>query len=189
MTTTFDAIRAIIVRDFELPAERLQRDTLLEEIQLDSLSITELVFEIEDEFKITAGDKIPPFERLGDIADYVARLIAERDTKPRVAAKQAAAPATRSDAATRPAAKRPPSAAKGAASTGKRSRSARSGHGQPGKRMNGASARSAKAEGSGRTKATRAAKRPARAAPSRDVPSHKGKGKGSAGGRGGARAR
>ena len=30
MTTTFDGIRAIIVRDFELPAERLQRDTLLE---------------------------------------------------------------------------------------------------------------------------------------------------------------
>lgn len=197
MTTTFDAIRAIIVRDFELPAERLQRDTLLEDIQLDSLSITELVFEIEDEFKITAGDKIPPFETLGDIADYVARLIAERDTNPRVAAKNSAAPAIRADVvATSPTAKRHRSGAKGAASTGKgalpgkRSRSARSGHGKPGKRTNGGAANNAQAAGSGRSKATRAAKRPVRAAPSEDVPTgkSKAKGKGSAG-RGGARAR
>jgi len=90
MTTTFEKIRAMIVRDFELPPERLQRDTLLEEIELDSLAITELVFEIEDEFKITAENTIPAFKTLGDIADYVARLVAERDAKPtpkRAAAK------------------------------------------------------------------------------------------------------
>ena len=91
MTTTFDAIRTIIVRDFELPAERLQRDTLLEEIELDSLAITELVFAIEDEFRITAENTIPPFKTLGDIADYVARVVADRDTKPRVADKLAEA--------------------------------------------------------------------------------------------------
>jgi acyl carrier protein len=94
MTTTFEKIRAIIVRDFELPPERLQRDTLLEEIELDSLSITELVFSIEDEFHIPAENTVPAFKTLGDIADYVARLIAERDAKPRVAAKPAEAPAT-----------------------------------------------------------------------------------------------
>ena len=93
MTTTFDAIRALIKRDFELPPERLQRDTLLEEIELDSLAITELVFQIEDEFKITAENTIPPFKTLGDIADYVARLVAERDAKPSPAPKRAAAKA------------------------------------------------------------------------------------------------
>jgi acyl carrier protein len=94
MTTTFDAIRAIIARDFELPPERLQRDTPLDAIELDSLAITELVFAIEDEFKITAESTIPTFKTLGDIADYVARLVAERDRKPRVATTSAeAAPA------------------------------------------------------------------------------------------------
>jgi acyl carrier protein len=95
MTTTFDAIRAMITRDFELPPERLQRDTLLEEIELDSLAITELVFQIEDEFKITAENTIPAFKTLGDIADYVARLVAERDAKPSPAPKRAAAKAKR----------------------------------------------------------------------------------------------
>src|SRR5262249_38814488 len=108
MTTTFDRIRAMIIRDFEVPPERLQRDTLLEEIELDSLSITELVFEIEDEFKITAENTIPPFKTLGDIADYVARLVAERDAKP--APKRAAAKA-------KPAPKRAAAKAKAASAT------------------------------------------------------------------------
>jgi acyl carrier protein len=98
MTTTFDRICAMITRDFELPPERLQRDTLLEEIELDSLAITELVFEIEDEFKITAENTIPAFKTLGDIADYVARLVAERDAKPSPAPKRAAAKAKRTSA-------------------------------------------------------------------------------------------
>jgi acyl carrier protein len=105
MTTTFDRIRAMIIRDFELPPERLQRDTLLEEIELDSLAITELVFQIEDEFKITAEDKIPPFKTLGDIADYVSRLVAERDAKPapkRAAAKAKPASVTKARAAKPP---------------------------------------------------------------------------------------
>ena len=106
MTTTFDRIRAIIVRDFELPPERLQRDTLLEEIELDSLAITELVFDIEDEFKVTAENTIPPFKTLGDIADYVARLVAERDATPRPVPKRAAAKAKRASA-TKPRAAKP----------------------------------------------------------------------------------
>jgi len=85
MTTTFDGLRDIIVRDFELPAERLRRDTALEEIELDSLAITELVFALEDEFHVTAGNVNPAFKNLGDIADYIDTLIAERDGAPKAA--------------------------------------------------------------------------------------------------------
>jgi len=123
--TTFDKIRAMIIRDFELPPERLQRDTLLEEIELDSLAITELVFEIEDEFKITAENTIPRFKTLGDIADYVARLVAERDAKPvpqRPAAKAKPA-AKRAAAKAKPASATKGRAPKPAASPRKRKRS------------------------------------------------------------------
>jgi acyl carrier protein len=123
--TTFDRIRAMIIRDFELPPERLQRDTLLEEIELDSLAITELVFEIEDEFKITAENTIPRFKTLGDIADYVARLVAERDAKPvpqRPAAKAKPA-AKRAAAKAKPASATKGRAPKPAASPRKRKRS------------------------------------------------------------------
>jgi acyl carrier protein len=121
MTTTFDTIRAMIMRDFELPPERLQRDTLLEEIELDSLAITELVFQIEDEFKITADNTIPPFKTLGDIADYVSRLVAERDAKPSPAPKRAAAKAKRTST------KKPPAAKLAAKSSTRKRTSARGG--------------------------------------------------------------
>jgi acyl carrier protein len=85
MTTTFDGLRDIIVRDFELPPERLRRDTPLEEIELDSLAITELVFGLEDEFHVTAGNVNPAFKNLGDIADYIDQLIVERDATPKQA--------------------------------------------------------------------------------------------------------
>ena len=192
MTTTFDGIRAIIVRDFELPPERLQRDTLLEEIELDSLSITELVFAIEDEFEITAENTIPAFKTLGDIADYVARLVAERDTKPRVAAKSAATAATPSRIAaapapgqSRPGAKKARSGDLGAESD-KRARGNRTANKKSAKRTNGASRSNvANADGARRT-TPRAAKRPPQAGP-KDAQPRKPKAPGSH--RAGARGR
>lgn len=79
MTDTFDGVRAIIVRDFELPPERLTRDTPLEAIELDSLAVTELVFALEDKFHVTAEAPGPDFRTLGDVADYIDQLIAQRD--------------------------------------------------------------------------------------------------------------
>jgi acyl carrier protein len=95
MTTTFDGIRALIMRDFELPPERLQRSTPLEEIELDSLALTELVFSMEDEFHVTAENSIPPFKTLGDISDYIDRLIAERAAAPAAPPKPAVAKAAK----------------------------------------------------------------------------------------------
>ena len=88
--TTFDGLRDIIVRDFELSPERLTRTTRLEEIELDSLAVTELVFALEDEFHVTAENTGPTFSTLGDIADYIDRLIAARDAPPPVATRPAA---------------------------------------------------------------------------------------------------
>jgi len=86
MTTTFDGLRDIIVRDFELSPERLTRTTRLEEIELDSLAVTELVFALEDEFHVTAENTGTTFGTLGDIADYIDGLIAARDASPPVTA-------------------------------------------------------------------------------------------------------
>jgi acyl carrier protein len=90
MTTTFDGLRAIIVRDFELPPEQLARDTALEQIELDSLAVTELVFSLEDEFGVTADNAVPAFVTLGDIADYVDRLLADREANGSASAAPAA---------------------------------------------------------------------------------------------------
>ena len=79
-TTTFETMKRIIVKDYELAPERLTPDTPLAEIELDSLAITELIFALEDEFNVVAKSNGQGMQTLGDIAVYVDQLIAERDT-------------------------------------------------------------------------------------------------------------
>lgn len=79
MTTTFETMKRIIVKDYELPPERLMPDTPLADIELDSLAITELIFALEDEFNVTAKTNGQGMQTLGDIATYIDQLIAERD--------------------------------------------------------------------------------------------------------------
>ena len=79
MTTTFETMRRIIVKDYELAPERLTPDTPLADIELDSLAVTELIFSLEDEFSVTAKTNGQGMLTLGDIASYIDQLIAERD--------------------------------------------------------------------------------------------------------------
>ena len=79
-TTTFETMKRIIVKDYELAPERLTPDTPLTDIDLDSLAITELIFALEDEFNVVAKTNGQGMQTLGDIAVYIDQLIAERDT-------------------------------------------------------------------------------------------------------------
>ena len=79
-TTTFETMKRIIVKDYELEPERLTPETPLADIELDSLAITELIFALEDEFRVTAKTNGQGMQTLGDIAAYIDQLIAERDT-------------------------------------------------------------------------------------------------------------
>ena len=79
MTTTFETMKRIIVKDYELAPERLTPDTPLADIELASLAITELIFALEDEFNVTAKTNGQGMQTLGDIAAYIAQLISERD--------------------------------------------------------------------------------------------------------------
>lgn len=79
MTTTFETMKRIIIKDYELAPERLSPDTPLADIELDSLAVTELIFSLEDEFNVTAKTNGQGMQTLGDIASYIDQLIAERD--------------------------------------------------------------------------------------------------------------
>ena len=162
MTTTFDGICAIIVRDFELPPERLQRDTLLEEIELDSLAITELVFSLEDEFHVMAGNVTPSFKTLGDIADYIDQLIVERDAAP--AAKAAKVVASK---------RAPGSAAKSASARTKPAPVTRASSAKPSRAANGTKAPAKRATKSAH--GANGSKPPATKARPSGAPSRKGK--------------
>jgi acyl carrier protein len=81
--TTFEGLCEILVRDYQLTPERLTPETSPSELAIDSLGVIELIFAIEDKFKVTANDADPEtaknFSTLQDITDYIDRLIAERD--------------------------------------------------------------------------------------------------------------
>ena len=79
MTTTFETMKRIIIKDYELAPERLTPDTALADVELDSLAVTELIFSLEDEFNVTAKTNGQGMQTLGDIARYIDQLIAERD--------------------------------------------------------------------------------------------------------------
>ncbi|HEY8518874.1 MAG TPA: acyl carrier protein [Gammaproteobacteria bacterium] len=80
MTPTFEGLRDILVNEYELPPERLTPETRLEDVEIDSLAVMELVFSLEDRFHVTADERLEAgFATLGDIADYIDRLRAERD--------------------------------------------------------------------------------------------------------------
>jgi acyl carrier protein len=78
-TPTFETMKRIIVKDYELEPERLTPDTPLADVELDSLAITELIFALEDEFNVVAKTNGQGMQTLGDIAAYIDQLIAERD--------------------------------------------------------------------------------------------------------------
>lgn len=80
--TTLQTLQAIFKANFSLEPEVLHPDANLENLEIDSLSMIEVLFAIEDEFKITVPT-VPAAWRstmitVGDLVAYVDRLIAEQ---------------------------------------------------------------------------------------------------------------
>jgi len=78
MTTTFERLCAILVKDHKLPLDRLTLDAPLESLGIDSLGTVELLWNVEDVFKI----KLPPepvdLPTLGDVVRYIDDLVARQ---------------------------------------------------------------------------------------------------------------
>ena len=81
MTTesTLAALREILVANFPLQPDALGRDAKLDELDIDSLSVVEVLFAVEDRFGITipsdSGTQRNTLKTVGDLADYVDGLI------------------------------------------------------------------------------------------------------------------
>src|SRR5450631_3494590 len=53
--TTLQSVQAILKANFDLAPETLQSDTKLEDLDIDSLAVLEIMFAVEDEFKVTVA--------------------------------------------------------------------------------------------------------------------------------------
>jgi acyl carrier protein len=75
MTNTFERLRAILVRDYKIAPEALTLEAPLEGLGIDSLGVAELLFNVEDEFRITLPPEPVQLPTVGDVVDYIDRLI------------------------------------------------------------------------------------------------------------------
>jgi acyl carrier protein len=65
-----------MVEQFDLKPEDLSPDVQLDKLGLDSLSVIEFMFNLEDELKIKLPDERVELKTVGDVARVVDRIIA-----------------------------------------------------------------------------------------------------------------
>jgi acyl carrier protein len=76
--STLETIQRMMVEQLELKAEDLTPDAQLEALGLDSLSIIEFMFNIEDAFHIKLPDERVEIKTVQDIASIVERMVTEQ---------------------------------------------------------------------------------------------------------------
>jgi acyl carrier protein len=77
--TTLQTLQDILVRDFRITREQVAPEAVLSTLGLDSLSVLELMFKIEDRFllKIT-GDTPTDLITVSDVVRYIDGLLASQ---------------------------------------------------------------------------------------------------------------
>ena len=77
--TTSQKLQVILKDDFGIAPEVLRPDADLAALDIDSLSMIEILFEVEDEFRITIPSEPASWRdqilTVGDLVDYVDRLV------------------------------------------------------------------------------------------------------------------
>jgi acyl carrier protein len=76
--STFDRLVRILADEHKLAIDALQPDARLDELGIDSLSVMELLFKIEDEFNIRVPNEQVPLRTVQDVVSYVDNLIAQQ---------------------------------------------------------------------------------------------------------------
>lgn len=80
--TTLQSVQAILKANFDLAPDVLQPEAKLEDLAIDSLSVIEVMFAVEDEFKATVPSEPTALQTqmktVADLVAYVDKLIAEQ---------------------------------------------------------------------------------------------------------------
>lgn len=80
--TTLERLAQLLAGDFSLKPEALHAGATLESLEIDSLRMIEILFMVEDAFKITVSAEQSELKArlltLGDLAAYIDGLVAEQ---------------------------------------------------------------------------------------------------------------
>ena len=81
MSTTLDRLRLLLLKDYPLDPATLVAEAPLESLGIDSLGVAELMFNIEDEFKVAIAAEPVALKTIGDVVAYIDALAATRDAE------------------------------------------------------------------------------------------------------------
>lgn len=82
---TLDTLVDILDRDYCVAREKIRPEATLETLGLDSLSVLELMFKIEDRYKVKiTGDTPTDLVTVSDVVRYIDSLRAESAAAPNV---------------------------------------------------------------------------------------------------------
>ena len=76
--STLQTIQRMMAEQFELKEEDLTPDAQLEALGLDSLSVIEFMFNLEDEFHVKLPDERVEIKAIRDIVSIVESMLAEQ---------------------------------------------------------------------------------------------------------------
>lgn len=78
MTPTFARLTALLARDYRVAPESLTLDTPLDGLGIDSLGTVELLWSVEDEFKIKLPAEPVVLPSIGDVVRYIDAVVASQ---------------------------------------------------------------------------------------------------------------
>ncbi|HZX92252.1 MAG TPA: acyl carrier protein [Rudaea sp.] len=80
MSSVQETIFAIISKEAGIDLGKISLDSTLKELEIQSLDAVQIIFEIEDHYKITLPDRDPNFdtESVKGLVEAVERLVAEK---------------------------------------------------------------------------------------------------------------
>lgn len=73
--SAFEFLSGLLVEKFDVDPDKITPESNLTDLGLDSLSIVELVFDVEDEFDIEVSEDDADFKTLGEAAALFDKLI------------------------------------------------------------------------------------------------------------------
>lgn len=77
MNSTFERLSALLVQEFKLAPDRLTLDAPLQDLGIDSLGTVELLWSVEEVFKIKLPAEPVELSTLGEVVAYIDRLAAQ----------------------------------------------------------------------------------------------------------------
>ncbi|HET7063783.1 MAG TPA: acyl carrier protein [Rudaea sp.] len=82
MSSVQETIFAIISKEAGIDLGKISLDSTLKDLEIQSLDAVQIIFEIEDHYKVTLPDRDPNFdtESVKGLVEAVERLVAEKQS-------------------------------------------------------------------------------------------------------------